>query len=1313
MALSEELLRKSNEDFWVKKLERASGSPLFLHKGPSSSHSCSFTAILPSPPLLEKVSNGKAINKYILFLTSMYLLISRYTGNTRQVIATAPFSETIDSGSPDGMLMFLVLQDTLKYSVKGLLKAIYEQIAEGYERINYDLPQLLERLTQHGLANRDALLEIGFHYESISQNNKLLQSVQLLFSVADANDGAYLIRVSYPEGLFTEEQVQRLPSHYACILAQVIENRDVEALKIDLLNAEEKQLLLHGFNSSNLNYNLNETILELFTRQVAQVPDQVALKYRDLTLSYRTLDEMTNRLANHLHSVSSIKPNDVVGVLIDHSQWRMICLLGVLKSGAAYLPIKADFPINRINFMLNDCSCDVLVTDTDLTHLAEQLEVKTKVYVSTDLSSASSEIGHWTTAKGNDLFVILYTSGSTGTPKGVMIEHGNILDRLLGEVALYELDEKIVTIQTSNYAFDSALLEFFLPIILGGRLVIPDEAVILDFERLGRLIHEEGITDLQANPHFLSSFIDICIRTEVKLDESLRRIWSGGESLNLTTLELVRKHFGQIMVSNHYGPTEGTIDVLVNKDVQLSAVNIIGKPIYNMQVYILDEFLNLQPIGIPGEICIAGKGLARGYLNLPELTRERFLGNPYINGQRLYRTGDLGRWLPEGMVEYMGRIDDQIKIRGYRIELGEVENVLIRQGSLRDVVVLPKTNDNGLRYLVAYVIGEPGKNSDTESLRAFLKKEVPEFMIPAYFIWLEVFPINTAGKVDKKVLLKMPLPPKDKQRHYVPPRNETEQRLVYIWEEVLGQKEIGIYSNFFEIGGQSLKAAQVLFRLHKELAVKLELKHIFDYPTVAELAGAIRATRNIDYKSISAAPSLAFYDASKAQTRIWLAHMLNQHNTTYSIMDAYTFKGELNTKALIQALNTIIVRHESLRTTFHFINEELKQKIHLQNDVHPVIDHIDLTTNDTPHKQIQEYAVNFACKPFDLAKGPLLRLAIVRLSEKEHVVLFSIHHIIVDEWSMRLFIEELLNLYRCYIDGLENNLPPLKVQYKDYSEWYKQVSLADQETYWLKAFSGYIPRLNLPTDYPYINGRGKEGKTDFLICKEGLAALHEIARSEGSTLYITLLAIFNVLLHKICGQEDIVIGTVMAGRNHPDLESLIGYFVNTVVLRNYPQGHKTFREFLSEVRNSTLRSFEYQDYPFENLVEKIEKERLVGRSPIFDVLFEFQDQLQAQLPGLVIEDYVFDYVVEAKFDLILTAVEQKDSILFTWTYNQSLFKETTLQKISGYLIRLIEYVTDRPNASLLELNLLDEKTISQFEGGQDTLNELIQPRFNF
>ncbi|NOQ27954.1 MAG: amino acid adenylation domain-containing protein [Bacteroidales bacterium] len=897
-----------------------------------------------------------------------------------------------------------------------------------------------------------------------------------------------------------------------------------------------------------------------------------------------------------------------------------------------------------------------------------------------------------TTVKTTNLAYIIYTSGSTGTPKGVMIEHGNIVNFIYGMTNLISFKEKDILLSLTTVSFDIFGLEIFVPLTIGSSLVLGSNEDKLSPQNISSIILNKNVSILQLTPSTLKLIISD--KESAKSLDLLNNLLVGGEELPLSLLTELREQY-QSKIYNMYGPTETTIWSTA-KDVSGTKVLNIGKPILNTQIYILGAGNKLQAIGVSGELCIAGDGLARGYNNNEELTKEKFIDHPYKEGEKLYRTGDLARWLPDGNIEFLGRIDHQVKIRGFRIELGEIENALLKHESIKESVVLAR-EDKDDKYLCAYIVCEGDLSH--EELRTFLFTGLPDYMIPSYFVELDSLPLTTSGKVNRKAL---PSPEVNAGESYVAPSNETEEQLVKIWSEVLNipKEEISVIANFFTIGGHSLKATILVSKIFKEFNVKIQLNEVFKFTTVSKLSDCIKTAVKDNYYSIDPAEEKDYYELSSAQKRLYFLQEMDLKSSSYNMPLVLNLNKSIEKDKLESTLKKLIKRHEALRTSFERLDGIPVQKIH-----HNVDFKLD-------YYEVSEVEANIIVKnyirSFDLSKAPLIRSALIKLPSKKHIWIVDIHHIISDGTSDSILIEDFTSLYS------DIKLPKLKLQYKDFSNWQNFLlesgKLEKQKKYWLDLYSEEIPKLNLITDFKRPELFTNEGDIyTFLLNRKDYDKLKKLSAKFDGTLYMNILALLNVLFHKYTGQTDIIIGSGIAGRGHIDLQKTIGMFVNSLAMRNFPLGTKTYEEFLQEVINKSVLAFENQDVQFEDLIEKLGVERDPSRNPLFDICMVVQNyrktgegKNEEKSPNVNVlsaeESLVRSFGNKtAKFDMTFFVNEIEDDLFITIEYYTRILKKETIITLSNHLKDLVKQIVDNSEIIIDDIILSRELEDSVFK----------------
>ena len=1262
---------------------------------------------------LESIAKREKLTLNNLLLSVYFTLLNKYTGQKDIIVGSLvagrrhPDIERV-VGMFNNFLPLRVNMDTGVPFVE-FLKAAGAIMLDAYENQEYPYDRMIENRADRFDPSRNPLFDtmLIFHNQMEAVNNikfgeLTLSNVEFGHNTSkldfkldvypDAESGGLRCILEYNAGLFRCETIERMAGHFLNIAVQVVKNPDQRLDEIDMLSGEEKKQNLFAFNDTQAEYPREELIHLQFEERVKKTPGKPAVIFEDSGLTYGGLNARANQLARVLRE-KGVGRDGIVGVLLDRSLEMSVGIMAVLKAGGAYLPISPDYPDERIKYMLEDSGAAILLTQgslgkSEVIGSLESGEGGRKPVTVIDLEDA----GLYTGDSGNlervnrpeDLAYVIYTSGSTGKPKGVMIEHYSLVNRLNWMQKAYPIGEGDTILQKTPYTFDVSVWEMFWWSAQGAKVCFLKPGGEKDPGAIVEAIEKNGVTTMHFVPSMLAAFLGY-VENGIDIDrlKSLRQVFASGEALNP---QLVAK-FNKLLYAangtklhNLYGPTEATVDVSYFNCSTGEEFEIIpiGKPIDNIRLYILNPDNMLQPVGIPGELHIAGDGLARGYLNRPELTSERFIADPFKPGERMYRTGDLARWLSDGNIEYLGRMDNQVKVRGFRIELGEVEAELLKHPDVTEAVVSARDDREGNKYLCAYIVSE--RELSVMELREHLAGNLPEYMIPSTFVKLESIPLSPNGKVDRKALPE-PEGGIGTGRDYAEPTNEIEERLVEIWKEVLGVERVGINDSFFELGGHSLKAASLAVKIHKAFSAGITIGEIFQAATVKNLAGFISQAKEKVFESVEKVDIKEYYPVSSSQKRLFIINQLEGDNTTYNLPSMTIVEGEVDAGRFESVFGQLIKRHESLRTSFRLIGEDPVQIIH--DDVKFDIDFSECSGEEGV-KQIAESFI----RPFDLSKAPLIRVALVKINPERHLLLFDLHHIIADGVSAVILVKEFARLY----SGGE--LPELKIQFKDYAAWQNALveseEIDTQKAYWLDTFKGTVPVLNLPTDYVRPSLQSGEGdRLTFGLNDKIVDGLKRIATEKGATLYMALLAVYNTLLHKYTGQEDIVVGSPTAGRQHADVENVIGMFVNTLALRSYPEGRKTFGNFLGEVKDNAFTALENQDYQFERLVDTLDLPRDISRNPMFDTMFVLQNLgiPQMEFGGLKFLPYGFENKA-SKFDLTFEVVENEADARINIEYCTRLFKRETIERMAGHFLNIAVQVVKNPDQRLDEIDML-------------------------
>jgi amino acid adenylation domain-containing protein len=1095
-----------------------------------------------------------------------------------------------------------------------------------------------------------------------------------------------LLRVQYDCRRFEEGAAVRMLGHLRTLLESVPDYEQTPLAALPLLSSEERRQL-RDWNETATAYSSDKCLHHLFEEQAARTPDSTALVFEDESLTYRELNERANRLARHLRACG-LGREARVGLMLERTPHLLVAALAVQKAGGAYVPLDPAYPRERLSLMADDAGLSVLVTEQALVgrlpaHNARLVVVDTDAAGIARHDGADLPPGE---VSPEQVAYTIYTSGSTGRPKGVQVPHRALVNFLQTMRERPGLSESDTLVAVTSLSFDIAALELYLPLTLGARLVLASRDEASDAERLTLRLAESGATVMQATPATWMMLVKAGWRSLGRV-----KVLCGGEALPEELASQLLE--GGAELWNMYGPTETTIWSSTER-VERGRPLSLGRPIANTQLYVLDERMQPAPVGVSGELLIGGDGLARGYLNRPALTAEKFIPDPFSAepGARLYRTGDVARRLEDGRVEYVGRSDYQVKVRGFRIELGEIESGLASHPSVREAVAVVREDAPGDKRIVAYIVGKEGPPAPPATLRARLKERLPEYMAPSAFVVLDALPLTPNGKVDRKALPAPEASTQEQGERGAAPRGPLEEVLAGIWAEVLGVAGVGAHDNFFELGGHSLLVTQVVSRARAAFNVELPLRAVFESPTVAELASRVEAARQEG--AVTQTPPLARVGRngrlplSLAQQQLWFLDQLEPGSAAYNIPAAVRLDGVLNVVALGRALSHVVGRHEALRTTFPAVNGEPVQLIHEAAEVALPLKDLSFMPVEARRREVARLAEAESVAPFDLSRGPLLRAGLIRLDEEEHVLLLTMHHIISDGWSVGVLVDEVSRAYEAFAGGGEPSPSELPVQYADYAAWQRGwmtgEALDSQLSYWKEQLAGAPPVLELPTDRPRPAVQRFDGASEPVIVDAEMAEkLRRLSRRENATLFMTLLAAFQAVLHYHSRLEDIVIGTDVAGRGQVETERLIGLFVNSLVLRTSLADDPTFGELLARARRTTLDAYAHSDVPFGRLVEELQPERSLAHMPLFQVAFSFQNYLgeAKEVSGLRVSPFEVESRT-AKFDMVLNLSETRDGLVGVWRYNMDLFDATTAARLVERFRALLRRVADAPEERL-------------------------------
>jgi amino acid adenylation domain-containing protein len=1266
---------------------------------------------------LNTFSRRQNVTPFMTLLAGFQCLLSRHSGQNDVAVGT-PIANRNRAELEEIVGLFantLVFRSQIssEQTFHDLLAQVQKTSLDAYANQDVPFEKLVEELSPERNLAQNPLFQVLFSLQNAPQRAFKLGDLKVgLIDLGDASakfDLSIFLReapdgirgrVEYNTDLFDTGTIQRLLEHYRVLLTAAVANPALRVSELPLLTEGERKQIVEKWNATRAGYAREACLYEAIEQQAARVPEGVACVQpgetaeQDRYISYGELNARANQLARALRRRGA-GPGVRIGVFVERSLEMMVALLGIQKSGAAYVPLDPGYPAERIRLILEDAQPKVLVTQSSLTSVLPEstggvllLDCEWKQIAEESTGNVEKR------ATADDLAYVIFTSGSTGRPKGVEIRHGAVVNLLTFMARELHMGSDDVVPALASFAFDMCIPELYLALTTGGRVVIGNKDLAANGEELAGLLRRTGATVVHATPTTWRLLLEAGFT-----GKGLKRV-IGAEPL---PRELCRRLLeADPSLYNFYGPTETTVWSTWHQFRSAEEPVVVGRPIANTQVYILDERRQPVPIGVAGELYIGGDGLARGYLKREELTAEKFVPHPFSQdpNAKLYRTGDLARYLADGNVQYLGRSDYQVKVRGYRIELGEIESAISKHSSVQECVVTAREDVEGDKRLVAYVIPAADHAVDVAELRVWLKQRLPEYMVPAAVVELKAFPLTPNGKVDRKALPAPEYTRPELESEYQAARTPAEEMLSTIWAEVMKLTNVGVHDNFFELGGHSLLATQVVARIREVFEVELPLRALFEAPTIAGLAEKVTALESsahgLTAPPLKPVPRNQPLPLSFAQQRLWFLDKLEPNNPLYNIPQLMRMKGALKAAALELAVNRVIARHESLRTSFPTVDGSPVQ--HIAASLTLTLNKTDLRLlpDTVRESEARRLALVEIGQPFDLQTGPLIRTMLLELTEQDHIFVLNTHHIISDRWSMNRLWQEIVEGYEHEVNGVALDQPALAIQYADYALWQREYlsgEMLDQQlSYWKETLAGAPASLDLPTNRPRPAQQSFRGSRQTVVLPKTLGEeLQALSRREGATLFMTLLAAFNVLLMRYSGQEDIVIGSPIAGRTRPELEKLIGFFVNTLVLRTRLDQNPSFRELLRQVRETAMGAYAHQDVPFEKLVEELKPERDLSRNPLFQVMFALQNVPAATGRMAGVEVSGFQLAGEsAKFDLTLFAVESPEGLRATFEYNTDLFDASTIERLMRHFEVLLTAAVANPELRVQDLPLLDE-----------------------
>ena len=1298
-----------NLEFWKNSLQGSTLQiPFYFSGGGDGSHNTSvhFNLNAGQQNILKQYISSHNLNVSALYTAIWVALVFRYADEDEIIVLLA------DPGIP---LKVTMTKDT---GIAELISQIARQREEGTKYPLESFEQLIDIHDSGSKTNVHTGIVAIREVRDRSFSSRNLKPFDILFEFEPENPESF--GILYSDRL-EDLYIKQMGDHFVSLLEGVMSQPETSLCAVPIITADEKQRILYDFNETETDFNEDVTLHQLFEEQVERTPDNIAVVYKDESITYRQLNEKANRLGHairgHYRTIykEGILPDTPIGICMDRGVGMIVAILGILKAGCAYMPIDPSYPADRLRFMMDDALAPLVVTE--MVNLDKLLFLNETDYGVISLDGGWGVISKYPDTNpelinnSRNLSYIIYTSGSTGRPKGAMTEHRSVINYAFFDRKKRQVNPGSRVLQFSSINFDMSVGDIFPALLFGATLYITHNELRMDPEALLNYIKEQSVNIMFLTPAVLNAMP----KEDVP---SLKSIYVGGEISDRETLNFWSK---ERSLFNVYGPTEGTVisNSCIYDETRLSTE--IGGPNDNMKVYVLDKYLNPVPVGVPGELHIGGTGVCRGYLNRPELTAERFIENPFITPEeksgeknlRLYKSGDRVRWLNNGSVDFLGRVDFQVKIRGFRVEPGEIEVVLLSHGEIKECVVVPYEEGNENR-LAAYYVPMPDTSPAITDLKAHLSEFLPYFMIPAVFVELAEMPLSPNNKIERRLL-----PPPtagllssgDKSpREYLAPHTPHEVLISEILCVIMNLEKISADSDIFDMGVHSLMAAKIASEIRKKFSKKIELKDIFEHRNIQSLSkfiSEITVNEKAELISISRVTNRKNIPLSFQQEQIWFLSKLVPNNRAYNFQFSLTLKGKLDKNILVQFLNEMVIRHEILRTTFHESSKGPVQIVHAPWKVK--LNESDLTglPQDRRAEEAEKRMEKVLSHSFNFSKLPLISWSLFKISEEEHIFLHMEHHFLHDGWEAGIFLREMKAFYIASREGKPSPLQELPIQYADYAIWQRNNlsgdRLEEKISYWINKIKDYPTVLNLPADHPRPSVQSFNGDAIRLNLKRSLYhALREFSRNNKVTLFNTMYSAFAVLISKYSRQTQFLIGTGVANRNLKETEGLMGMFVNSVLLYSDVSSNPTFKELLSKTKENMLYDAAHYDIPFMHIVERMKAGVTPGRNPLFQVLFAFHDSDIPLLDFAGLHGVLFErHNATAKLDMNVICIPraeqhvatesahlETEDITIIWEYNSDLFERETIQGMFEHYLTLLEEIIKEPGKNVEDVNIL-------------------------
>ncbi|MDQ0416185.1 amino acid adenylation domain-containing protein [Croceifilum oryzae] len=1295
---------------------------------------------------LKETCEKLDVSLYMFLLASFNVLLSKYTRNTDIIVGTSLSGRVHPEVS--NLIGCFINALPVRNEVKGeesfqdFVKRIKQSVLEIYANQEYPFDRIVEELGVERNLSRNPIFDVMFEVHTLrtDKHAEVAVSSDLTLSFEKSLDhirysgfdfafelfqseGKIDGYIQYCTALFRRETIERLSRHFVQLISHVIEKPEQNVCEIDMLCDEEKREVLEQFNYLKSPYPVHVPIQQLFEEQVVRTPEAIAVSFEGEELSYNELNERANRLAHHLRS-QGVGVNQFVAVVSERNLDWLTTILAIFKSGAAYVPVDPNLPDERISYIVQNSESKVVITQSAF---VERLAPYTGEIIETMISLGEQDLSGYSPENlkiantSTDLAYMIYTSGSTGNPKGALVRHDGMINHLYAKLESLGIGAEDVVVQNASVSFDISVWQALVALLVGAKTSIVSFEVARDQSLLLEHLHKEQVTVLETVPTLLFAFLD----TVKGLGESdrelpqLRWMIATGEELPVKLVNSWFELYPHIKLMNAYGPTECSDDVtqhVMSGRIESEQRVPVGQPLSNLNLYVVDQYNHLAPVGVKGEIWVSGIGVGDGYWKNEELTKEKFISNPFLvdpSHSRVYRTGDLGRWMPDGSVEFFSRIDFQVKVRGFRIELGEIESAIGNHPQVDEVAVIVKKAADGDNTLVAFYTSKQLLESNT--LQSYLRDILPYYTVPTHIIRIERMPLLTSEKIDRNALKKWEIE-EGTRRGVALPTTQTEVEIASIWQEILGLEQIHADDNFFHIGGHSISAVKVINRIRDRFQIKMALQQVFITPVLSELSAVIDTevvnlnssdmddAKKMSNNLLQPMPKQEAYHLAPVQLPEWYLHHLEPDNPFYNVSFDVMFHGDMNLEAFERAWQTIVDRHAVLRTSFRNDNGTPLQIVAPSMEMKLANLYEDYThvAEEKIHEVTKERAYAHANQLFNFETGPLFYTKLVEFPGKQFLFMFVSHHIIWDETSSMNLMREFNELYNAFVTQREPQLPTLSIDYVDYAQWMnrsiEEGYLEEQRQYWLKKFADAPRGLDLPTDYPRppmvtFNGGTILGRFHPELQKQ----VTDFCQQNNITLYMFLLAVLNLYMHRLSGQQDFVLGSPIQNRDDVKLENMLGLFATAIPLRCLIEKEMTFEQLVAQSRQTAIEAYDNHVYPSNFVVEQIEAEVDLSRSKLFSIMYGLQNNKQnlvksLQFEGLTCNFKIYDFIESSsRFDLTFAFDELESGIEINLNYNSDLFKKSTAERIAQQFILLTEQVVMAPEKALHAYSLVTDE----------------------